>query len=337
MPKLWGGAMSWYNQLPKSIAFVDVETTGLRDDDRVVSIGAVWIAAASLSAAPLFPFSYLHLIFNPGRPSQPRAERVHGFSDRLLKHQSPFATYAEAVRAFLSSADLVVAHNVEFDLGFINSELRRANLQPLSTPSFCTMQASRRQHVTAALDDVCARLHLARSGKHHGALEDAWLAMQIYLCMHGCKTPAPFSDCGQFIEPFNLRPVFGAEMVEERSGSDTGRGMAQTTAEAERIDRLVETVKQLKRERNYQKAETVLLEELDRQESTAATARCGVAPWYYEQLAIVYSKQDRRGEELAVLERYARQPHAPGARPAQLLARLQKVRAKLQHTEVESA
>ena len=31
-------------RLPSSIAFVDVETTGLDSDDRVVSLGAFWIA-----------------------------------------------------------------------------------------------------------------------------------------------------------------------------------------------------------------------------------------------------------------------------------------------------
>jgi len=54
----------------------------------------------------------------------------------------------------------------------------------------------------------------------------------------------------------------------------------------------------------------------------------GVAPWYYEQLAIIYSKQKRYTDEIAVLQRYDRQPKAPGAMPVQLKERLEKVTAK---------
>ena len=238
--------------------------------------------------------------------------------------------YAGDVRDFLSSAELVVAHNAEFDLGFVNSELRRAGLSGVEKPSFCTMEAAQRRGDPASLDAACARLNLSRSAKIHGALEDAWLAMQVYLCMHGCPTPSPFAECGQFTEPFNLR-LAGAqvEVVTAQHASNTGRSLATSSLEAERIDVLVNTVKQLKRDRAWQKAEALLIEEVDRQEAEARMTGQGVAPWYYEQLAIVYSKQGRHWDELTILERYSRQPHAPGALPAELLARLEKVRAKV--------
>ena len=51
----------------------------------------------------------------------------------------------------------------------------------------------------------------------------------------------------------------------------------------------------------------------------------GVAPWFYEQAAIIYRKIGDRDAEIAVLRRYADQPHAPGALPPKLLARLSKL------------
>jgi hypothetical protein len=39
---------------------------------------------------------------------------------------------------------------------------------------------------SASLSAVCRRIKLARAGDLHGAIEDAWLAMQIYLWLHGC-------------------------------------------------------------------------------------------------------------------------------------------------------
>jgi DNA polymerase-3 subunit epsilon len=41
---------------------------------------------------------------------------------------------------------------------------------------------------SAALSAVCRHIKLARAGDLHGAIEDAWLAMQIYLWLHGCPT-----------------------------------------------------------------------------------------------------------------------------------------------------
>ena len=61
-------------------------------------------------------------------------------------------------------------------------------------------------------------------------------------------------------------------------------------------------------------------------ESKAAGSGWGVAPWYYEQLAILYRKEKRFADEVAILERYVSQPKAPGAGPSKLTARLEKAR-----------
>lgn len=52
------------------------------------------------------------------------------------------------------------------------------------------------------------------------------------------------------------------------------------------------------------------------------SAQLPVAPWYYEQLANLYRRADRAGEERALLERYMRQPHGAGVKAARLEARL---------------
>lgn len=87
-----------------------------------------------------------------------------------------------------------------------------------------------------------------------------------------------------------------------------------------------DTVKQLKREGRLEEAESLLLWCVG---ETEKESRYGVAPWYYEQLAIIYRKQGRTEDEVAILERYASQKHAPGATPAKLADRLEKLRAKL--------
>jgi hypothetical protein len=91
----------------------------------------------------------------------------------------------------------------------------------------------------------------------------------------------------------------------------------------------VDDVRQLKRGGQFEAAERLLLELVAATESEASAEGWGVAPWYYEQLAIIYSKQKEGGKELAILERYEAQRHAPGTGPSKLADRLEKVRKRM--------
>jgi hypothetical protein len=91
----------------------------------------------------------------------------------------------------------------------------------------------------------------------------------------------------------------------------------------------VEQVKQLKREGRHPEAVDLLVKLVyaTEAESRAAGSRWGVAPWYYEQLAIIYRAEKRFQDEVAVLERYEAQSKAPGAGPGRLAERLTKARS----------
>jgi DNA polymerase-3 subunit epsilon len=117
--------------------------------------------------------------------------------------------------------------------------------------------------------------------------------------------------------------------VSSTSDTDTVRELVITlTPEASRINDLVERIKMLKRSGDYSTALGLLLAEMDSQERLSVEQKCGVAPWYYEQAAIVYRKLDDPGAEIAILERFARQRHAPGVGPEELLLRLQKAKSR---------
>lgn len=90
----------------------------------------------------------------------------------------------------------------------------------------------------------------------------------------------------------------------------------------------VATVKQLKRDGELDEAERLLRGLIGATEAESRATSTGVAPWYYEQLAIIYRKWGDLRAELAVLERYERQQKAPGVGPARLADRLAQVRAK---------
>lgn len=88
----------------------------------------------------------------------------------------------------------------------------------------------------------------------------------------------------------------------------------------------VEEVKELKRRGENNAAVLLLSELVVATEAEDAMDHFGVAPWYYEQLAILYRRQGDLDGEIAVLERYASHRHAQGVKPPRLLDRLQKAK-----------
>lgn len=91
----------------------------------------------------------------------------------------------------------------------------------------------------------------------------------------------------------------------------------------------VETIKQLKRENRHDETVGLLLKCVDATEAESGVAGCGVAPWYYEQLAILYRKNKDYESEVSILERYQNQIAAAGIGPQKLAERLTKARALL--------
>src|SRR5215218_1832839 len=117
----------WLDHLPASAAFCDVETTGLGNHDRIVSFGGIGMISRDLAKGRP-DLAYLYLVFDPGMGNHRNAEQIHGFSDSALRLQDPFAVHAADVWRFLTSYELLVAHNAAFDLRFINREMRLSGL-----------------------------------------------------------------------------------------------------------------------------------------------------------------------------------------------------------------
>ena len=80
----------WPSHLPASVAFCDVETTGLSNQDRIVSFGGIGMTSRNFAKGQP-DLEYVYLVFDPGRANRPDAARIHGFSDSTLRLQGPFA------------------------------------------------------------------------------------------------------------------------------------------------------------------------------------------------------------------------------------------------------
>jgi DNA polymerase-3 subunit epsilon len=181
----------------KTIAFMDVETTGLTAHDRVVTLAIILLNVPTVNEGETrveLTFEAIHRIYNPGRDCNPVASGIHGHSDWELRHQPFFVEEAKEVANLIGRVDLVVCHNAEFDLRFVNREFAKASMPPVAAQSFCTMEGYRRTHSgSASLNNVIRQLGLKREGGKHGALEDAWLAMNVFFLLQGATAGLPFS------------------------------------------------------------------------------------------------------------------------------------------------
>jgi len=82
----------------------------------------------------------------------------------------------------------------------------------------------------------------------------------------------------------------------------------------------------LKKTGKHYMAILLLLQLVDATEAESRADNIGVAPWYYEQLAIVYRKLNDYENEVHILERFSKQSHSPGSATQKLLDRLNKLR-----------
>ena len=167
----------------------DTETTGLDNKlDRVIEIGGVELENH-------FPTGRtLHLYFNPGdRKVHPDALAVHGITDESLKDKPPFADVVDKILEFFGEGRWV-AHNANFDMGFINAEFGRLGLPPVAPEKVTdTLALARRKHPMGpnSLDALCRRYGIDNSHrKYHGALLDSELLAEVYIEMIGGRQAA---------------------------------------------------------------------------------------------------------------------------------------------------
>lgn len=127
------------------------------------------------------------------------------------------------------------------------------------------------------------------------------------------------------IDPDDLEGEW--EEPEVHTGRARGGGAGPGMVEGRHYTEYVDEVRRLRREGKEDEAERLLLRLVDAVEAEAAAQGWGVAPWYYERLAIIYRKRKDLDAEVSILERFAAQRHAPGASAPRLLERLEKTRA----------
>lgn len=163
---------------------LDTETTGFdpAEGHRLVEIGCVELEN-HLPTGNVF-----HVYLNPERDVPPDAARIHGLTTEFLKNHPVFTEKVSEFLEFIGE-DTLVIHNAEFDMRFLNAELKSAGFKPLSMNRVIdTLPLARSKYPgqPANLDALCRRFKVDNtSRKFHGALLDSELLAEVYLELLG--------------------------------------------------------------------------------------------------------------------------------------------------------
>lgn len=175
---------------------LDTETTGLevQRGHRLIEIGCIELAERRPTGRTF------HFYFNPDRAIDEGARAVTGISDDFLRDKPRFAEVVAEFLAFIDGAE-IIAHNAEFDVGFIDAELGIAGPQHGRLADRATVLdtlALAREKFPGqrnSLDALCRRLGVDNSHREwHGALLDAHLLAEVYLAMTAGQGLLGFGD-----------------------------------------------------------------------------------------------------------------------------------------------
>lgn len=233
-----------------------------------------------------------HLV-KPSVSISEKITSITGITNEMVKGAPPIHMLIHDLVDFIGK-DTLVAHNASFDMGFLIAALNNNGINLGEIKVIDTLRLSRSMiHDTKNHKLVTLKKYLGIKAQSHNALEDCIVTGELYYYLKREKDKEPGMYDGKHYTNY------------------------------------VEEIRELKREGKNEEAIDLLLHLIDVIEEEAKIEECGPAPWYYEQLAILYRKTKQPQLEHDILRRYidfCEEYGAPnGATHGKLLQRYEKL------------
>ena len=168
---------SKYPSFDDEMVVFDIETTGLSNRNcKIIEIGAVKIKSGEI-------LDKIDFFVDPEEPIPPEITALTSITDDMVKGQ---IKEKEAIEKFLTFAgdSLLIAHNANFDIGFIRIAADRHGI-PFENTYLDTVGLSR--YVNPELNkhklDVIAEHYNLHEFHHHRASDDAEMLAEIFFIM----------------------------------------------------------------------------------------------------------------------------------------------------------
>ncbi|MBN0044133.1 DEDDh family exonuclease [Streptomyces actuosus] len=163
----------WPAAYPPGYAVVDVETTGLARDDRIISAAVYRLDARGEVE------DHWYTTVNPER--DPGPVWIHGLTSEALEGAPLFGDVAEEFARRLEGR-VLVAHNAVFDWQMIAREYARANREAPVRQRLCTIALSKTLALPLPnhkLETLAAHFGVVQRRAHH-ALDDARVLAEAF-------------------------------------------------------------------------------------------------------------------------------------------------------------
>jgi len=175
-------AVKWFVDPNRIYSVVDIETTGgLKGGNRITEIGIVKVQHGKVID------TWTSLV-NPERHIPGFITSLTGISDSMVYSAPVFADIAKPLLDKLAGS-IFVAHNVNFDYGFIKKECEMAG-HFFKMPKMCTVVESRKAFKglkSYSLGNLSAHFNLNLTS-HHRALADATATAELLLLIQNSET-----------------------------------------------------------------------------------------------------------------------------------------------------
>ncbi len=154
--------------------FIDVETTGL--SPRAARVCEV----AAISFRGIERVGTLAELVNPGMPIPTEVSKIHGITDVMVAGSPAFGGVAPQLLAMLENT-VIVAHNAEFDIGFLKAEFERVGLRFPRLNVVDTLAIARKnwKFQSNRLGKIAEELNISNGGWHR-ALSDVEMTRKIF-------------------------------------------------------------------------------------------------------------------------------------------------------------
>ena len=166
-------AAPWPAAYPQGYAVVDVETTGLARDDRIVSAAVYRLDARGEVE------DHWYTLVNPER--DPGPVWIHGLTSEVLEGAPLFPEIAAQLSERLAGR-VLVAHNAAFDWSMIAREYARAAVTAPVEQRLCTIALAKELRLPLPnhkLESLAAHFGVVQQRAHH-ALDDARVLAEAF-------------------------------------------------------------------------------------------------------------------------------------------------------------
>ncbi|WP_327269932.1 DEDDh family exonuclease [Streptomyces sp. NBC_01218] len=166
-------AAPWPAAYPQGYAVVDVETTGLARDDRIVSAAVYRLDARGEIE------DHWYTLVNPER--DPGPVWIHGLTSEVLEGAPLFTEIAGQLSEYLTGR-VLVAHNAAFDWSMIAREYARASVVAPVQQRLCTIALAKELRLPLPnhkLSSLASHFGVVQERAHH-ALDDARVLAEAF-------------------------------------------------------------------------------------------------------------------------------------------------------------